>query len=166
LKCEHCNEREATVHYTEIEKNEKKEIHLCEECYRQKFMPVHKIANFTEILQNFLHGTFPEGASTAGAICPTCGISMAEFRAGGRLGCPNDYHVFGDALKPLLEKIQHDTGHVGKVPRHAGAKLKRKNQLIRFRRDLERAVQREEYEEAAHLRDQIRQLSEDDDGPA
>jgi len=166
LKCENCNEREATVHYTEIENNEKKEIHLCEECYRQKFMPVHKLANFTEILQSFLQGSFPEGATTAGAICPTCGISMAEFRASGRLGCPNDYRVFAEALKPLLEKIQHDAGHVGKVPRHAGAKLKRKNQLIQLRRELERAVQREEYETAAELRDRIRQLSEDDDEPA
>ena len=166
MKCENCNEHEATVHYTEIEDTEKREIHLCDECYRQKFTPMHKLTNFTEILQNLLHGATAEHAATAGAICPTCGISMAEFRAAGRFGCPNDYHVFAESLNPLLEKVQHDLRHVGKVPPHAGDALKRKNQAIRLRRELERAVQREEYEEAARLRDEIRRLAGSDDDNA
>ena len=163
MKCEECNEREATVHYTEIESNEKREIHLCEECYRHKLTPIQKMQDFTEVLQNLLQGALREQSPSAGPICPSCGISIAEFRGSGRFGCPNDYHVFGESLNALLERIQHGVRHVGKVPSHAGDQLKRENELIRLRRELERAVQREEYEEAAQLRDAVRKLAEDKD---
>ena len=165
VKCENCNEREATVHYTEIENDDKREIHLCEECYRQKLTPVQKAVEFAEVLQNLLQGAVREQSAAAGAICPSCGISIAEFRAAGRFGCPNDYKVFAEQIKPLLEKIQHDARHVGKVPARAGDRLRRENELIRLRREIERAVQREEYERAAQLRDEIRKLTEkaDDD---
>ncbi len=165
MKCENCNEREATVHYTEIEGAEKREIHLCEECYRAKAAPVQKVVDCAEFLKGMLHGALKEQGAAAQAICPTCGISLAEFRTSGRFGCPNDYHVFQDAIRPLLEKIQHGTRHVGSVPSRAGAELQRENELIRLRRELERAVQREEYEEAARLRDRIRQLAGSQDEP-
>jgi protein arginine kinase activator len=159
MKCESCNERESTVHFTEIEGNEKREMHLCEECYRQKAAPVQKVVDFAELLKGLLHGTLKDQGAAGKAMCPTCGISLAEFRASGRFGCPNDYHVFQDAIRPLIEKIQHSARHVGSVPTRAGVELQRENELIRLRRDLERAVQREEYEEAAGLRDRIRTLA-------
>lgn len=158
MKCENCNERDATVHYTEIEGSKKREIHLCEECYRQKAAPAQKVVDLAELLKSMLHGTVTETGGTK-AICPTCGISLAEFRSSGRFGCPNDYRVFTESIVPLLEKIQHGTRHVGGVPTRVGAELKRENELIRLRRELERAVQREEYEAAAQLRDRIRQLA-------
>lgn len=159
MKCENCNDREATVHYTEIEGSEKREIHLCEECYREKATPVVKMVDFTEMLKGLLSSALKDQGAAAQAMCPTCGITLAEFRASGRFGCPNDYHVFNEAVAPLLEKIQHGPRHVGSVPSRAGEKLQKENELIRLRRDLERAVQREEYEEAAGLRDRIRELS-------
>jgi len=163
MKCENCHEREATVHYTEIENGDKREIHLCEECYRQKLTPVQKAMDFTEMLKQLLHGAVQDQGASARAICPTCGISLAEFRAAGRLGCPNDYRVFKEALGPLIEKLQHGTRHLGRVPKRAGSKLQRKNNLIRLRRELERAVQREVYEKAAELRDRIRESNADED---
>lgn len=167
MKCENCNKEEATVHYTEIEGTEKREIHLCEECYRQKAAPVQQVADLGELLKSLLHGAIKEQGAAAKAMCPTCGISLAEFRGSGRFGCPNDYKVFQDALIPLLEKIQHGVRHVGTVPSHAGIELQKENELIRLRRELERAVQREEYEEAASIRDRIRELAgKDADRPA
>jgi len=163
VKCENCKEQEATVHYTEIDGRQKNEIHLCEECYRQKLTPVQKIVDFGEVLKGLLQGTLKEQTAAAKAICPTCGISLAEFRASGRFGCPNDYDVFDEFLRPLLEKIQHGTRHVGRVPSRAGTELQRENELIQLRRELERAVQREEYEEAARLRDRIREIGGDED---
>ena len=164
MKCESCNEREATVHYTEINGAEKREIHLCEECYRQRLTPVQKTVDFAELLKGLLHGTVKEQGEAANAICPTCGISLVEFRSGGRLGCPNDYHIFGEVVGVLIEKLQHGNRHVGKVPSRAGAELKRENSLIRLRRDLERAVQREEYEVAASLRDRIHRITGSENG--
>lgn len=160
MKCENCGDHDATVHYTEIEGAEKREIHLCEDCYRQKAAPAQKMVDFAEMLKVLLHGSgMKEHGAASKAICPTCGISLAEFRASGRFGCPNDYKIFQDAIAPLLEKIQHGTRHVGSVPSRAGMELQRENELIRLRRELERAVQREEYEEAARIRDKIRELA-------
>jgi len=163
MKCENCSNNDATVHYTEIEGAEKREIHLCEECYRQKAAPVQKVMEFADLLKTLLHGALKEQGAAAKALCPTCGISLAEFRASGRFGCPNDYKVFHEAIAPLLEKIQHGVRHVGTVPSRAGVELQRENELIRLRRELERAVQREEYEEAARLRDCIRTLADKSD---
>ena len=159
MKCEHCNENEATVHYTEIEGAEKREIHLCEECYRQKLVPVQNVTAFADVLKGLLQSMLKERDGAANAICPTCGLSLAEFHASGRLGCPNDYRVFSEAIELLVEKIQHSNRHMGKVPSRAGVTLERKNTLIRLRRELERAVQREEYEAAAKVRDKIRKLA-------
>lgn len=159
MKCDNCNENEATVHYTEIEGAEKREIHLCEMCYHQKAAPVQKMVDFADMLKNMLTSALKEEGVGPQAMCPTCGISLAEFRASGRFGCPEDYRVFREALVPLLEKIQHGPRHVGSVPTRAGEELQRENELIRLRRELERAVQREEYEEAASLRDRIRKLT-------
>jgi len=163
VKCESCEEREATVHYTEIDGEKKREIHLCEECYRQKLTPVQKAADFAELLKGVFQGVIQQEGAATSAICPTCGISLAEFRAAGRFGCPHDYRVFGDAVSALIEKLQHGNRHVGKVPSRAGDALGRENTLIRLRRELERAVQREEFEQAAALRDQIRDLAEKND---
>ena len=91
--------------------------------------------------------------------CPSCGITFREFRAQGLLGCPDDYEAFKDLLSPLLERA-HGEGpqHVGKVPSYAAPAVKDRARLIKLRRDLEAALQVEDYEAAATLRDQIDRL--------
>ena len=160
MKCEECGENEATVHFTEIVDNEKREMHLCEECARSKSVPLHKAISLSDLLTNLLNQVgAKESGELAGLACPSCGITYAEFRTAGRFGCPHDYEVFRRPLNELLEKIQHDVRHVGKVPPDAGAELHRQNELVRLRRELERAAQSEEFEKAAQLRDRIAELS-------
>jgi len=161
MKCEDCGDSDATVHFTEIINGEKQEMHLCEECARRKSIPMQKALSLSDLLQNLLSqvSSGEVGEELASVACPVCGMSYADFRETGRFGCPNDYQVFRSSLKDLLVKIQHDVRHVGKVPPAGGENLRRQNELIRLRRDLERAVQREEYEEAAGLRDRIAGLS-------
>jgi len=84
--------------------------------------------------------------------CPDCGIKFMEFRAGGRLGCPQDYWAFSKGLMPLLQRYHGTTRHVGKrARRHEGAMDR-----LRLRTRLREAIAREEYEEAARLRDLLR----------
>jgi protein arginine kinase activator len=85
-------------------------------------------------------------------VCPDCGIKYMEFRAGGRLGCPLDYWVFSKGLTPLLQRFHGATRHVGKVARHRDGAMDR----LRMRTQLREAIAREEYEEAARLRDLLR----------
>lgn len=160
MKCQACKKRDATVHFTDIEGNEKREVHLCEECAREKSGIPPKSVTLEEILSNLIQQHSKESAKLLKTACPNCGMSYIEFKAGGRLGCASDYVIFEEGLTPLLEKLHQGTQHVGKTPSRAGAVVQRENELIRLRRELDRAVQREEYEKAARIRDRIQQLTE------
>jgi protein arginine kinase activator len=92
----------------------------------------------------------------ANLTCPDCGITYAEFRNQGRLGCPHDYEVFAEPLAEVLEKVHGATEHLGKLPHRAGADLTEQRQLMQLRRQLQEAVENEKYEEAARLRDLIK----------
>jgi protein arginine kinase activator len=95
-----------------------------------------------------------------GKLCDTCGTKFVEFRNTGRLGCPHDYDAFRDELLPLLENIHGDIKHAGKSPRRLPAAKAHQQELAQLRRKLSQAVTAEAYEEAARLRDRIRELEE------
>jgi protein arginine kinase activator len=161
LKCDSCN-KPATVHLTEIRNGKKIEKHLCEQCAAQsEGLPVKSHTPINELLTNFVmaHSGLQKGA--AEATCEGCGITWAEFRQGGLFGCANDYTVFEKDLTPLLQRAHEGaTHHVGKVPTRrggTGVPMKRQIDLSKLRKELGKAVEAEDYERAAKLRDQIKQ---------
>jgi protein arginine kinase activator len=153
MKCQRCT-KAATKHITEVAAPEQvEEMHLCEDC-AQKFLyePSKndaKIESGGEDLEETAAGT---------ASCSVCGLKFVEFRNSGRLGCPHDYSEFRDELMPLLENIHGETRHAGKTPRRLPETRKTHGELLQLRKQLLQAVTREAYEEAASLRDRIRQL--------
>jgi protein arginine kinase activator len=158
LKCQKCS-KAATMHITEVIGDEQfEEHHLCEEC-AQKYLyePPKKSHAKAEI------GAGDE-AEELGTLnhkeCPICGIKFVEFRNSGRLGCPHDYQEFREELLPLLDNIHGETRHAGKTPRRLPQTKQAQGELIQLRKQLQQAVTREAYEEAAQLRDRIRQLEE------
>jgi protein arginine kinase activator len=162
MKCDKCN-RPATVHLTEIQGGKKMEKHLCEQCAAQaEGLPVKSHTPINELLTNFVlahSGTAKE--SSTGTACEHCGITWAEFRQSGLLGCEHDYAFFDKDLTPLLSRAHEGaTHHLGKVPTRRGGTtvpVKRQFDLTKLRKELARAVEGEDYERAAKLRDQIRQ---------
>lgn len=90
--------------------------------------------------------------------CPHCGITFREFRQKGRLGCPQDYDFFATELEPLLYSIHGRKEHSGKRPQAGARGGQRHSELLRLKREMQVAVEREDYESAARLRDQIRNL--------
>ena len=160
--CQICKKRVATVHLTEIIKNQKKEIHLCEECASKKgvaFKP-HQFS-ISDLLSGLVSSQAAQEIAKMGQMkCPICGISYLDFRSSGRLGCATDYTVFKEGLMPLLEKIHGSTEHLGKVPLGEGADRKRGRELLELRQALKRAIEKEDYEKAAGLRDRIHKLEE------
>jgi protein arginine kinase activator len=80
-----------------------------------------------------------------------------EFRAGGRLGCPHDYDVFRVGLVPLLEHFHRALKHVGKVPKRRHVDSEQQAELLDLRQRLRQAIDDEAYEEAARIRDLLRQ---------
>ena len=90
--------------------------------------------------------------------CPQCGITFFEFRNQGRLGCAHDYVFFEAELDPLISNIHGATQHVGKKPKRADVGIEKQTDLIRLRKELDKAIKREDYEQASKLRDQIRSV--------
>lgn len=161
MKCDNCA-NPATVHLTEIRSGKKIEKHLCEKCAAatEGFPAAKTHTPINELLTNFVlaHSGGQKETTTA---CPTCGLTWAEFRQGGLLGCENDYAVFEKDLTPLVQRA-HDgaTHHTGKSPARRGGPAtpsRKAVDLTKLRKELARAVDAEDYEKAAKLRDQIRQ---------
>jgi protein arginine kinase activator len=164
VKCQFCS-KPATVHLTEVVNNQKKELHLCQACAEeQQLVNKQQELNLPAILQHLIGQHLgAQSDELARTRCPACGIRYMEFRSQGRLGCPHDYAVFRVGLEPLLEKIHRSTRHVGKVPRHRGPSTDRLVEIVQLRRQLQSAVDAEAYEEAARIRDLLRQKEATDE---
>lgn len=160
-KCRRCS-KPATLHITEIRDSKAVAIHLCETCAREYLetpadstssSPASDLAAKLEELVN-------EGSEEmlASLCCPTCGITFADFRETGRFGCPHDYTEFMNELLPLLENIHEDTKHTGKHPVSRRAAAHEQTRMIQLRNLLQEAVECEDYESAAKIRDEIASL--------
>ena len=156
LNCDKCG-KPATVHLTEISNGQKMEKHLCEDCAVTEGITIKANVPISQLLEDFILQGSSE--TTDEKACEICGIHFSEFRKKGLLGCSHDYDAFAEALDPLLERTHEGaTQHIGKVPRRAGADQKKMNELLKFRAQLKSAVTAENYEQAAALRDQIKEL--------
>ena len=161
-KCDNCK-NPATVHLTEIKGGKKVEKHLCQQCAeQQEGIPVNKAHTpINELLTNFVLA-HSQGTKelTTNQVCEHCGLPWAEFKQGGLLGCEHDYTQFEKDLTPLLQRAHEGaTHHLGKVPVRrggSGVPMKRQADLARLRKDLQKAVEGEDYERAAKIRDQIK----------
>lgn len=163
MKCQSCS-RAATVHLTDIVNGHKKELHLCQDCAEKQQLIKKQELNLPAILQTLIGQHVDQLTDKLARLtCPECGIKYMEFRAEGRLGCPNDYEVFRAGLEPLLQRIHRAAKHVGKVPRHRHRNQTLQAELVDLRKRLRQAVEEEAYEEAAHVRDLIRQREATDE---
>jgi len=158
FKCDKCD-KPATIHLTEIVSGEKIEKHLCEDCAVAEGITVKANVPISQLLESFILQSSSDDEEQAAEKCDVCGMTFAEFRSRGLLGCPHDYDAFEASLAPLLERA-HDgaTQHIGKVPHRASSDQKKQNAMLRLRAELKGAVAAEDYERAAVLRDQIKQL--------
>ena len=171
MLCDKCKSKEARIYYTEIVGGKKIEQHLCEDCAAeltsfQKDIP----------LESILSGLFSMNSGNE-SICSRCGMSYQEFRRVGKFGCASCYKTFGRFLQGNLKRIQGAAVHTGKVPASlasrqlaeaekniiaktgaAGTGRPEKDMARRLEQQLKEAVREEKYEEAARLRDQLREM--------
>lgn len=160
--CERCKKAQATFHLTNIDRSGSKvERHLCDKCAAEEglLQSAKPTVDLNEILENFVASSKSQSSELSELICDACGLSYVEFRNQGLLGCAKDYEVFKEPITRLLERT-HDgaTHHCGKAPASSADTYKPHHDLQRLRRKLDEAVAAEDYERAAELRDQIRQL--------
>ena len=156
MLCDQCATREAVVHLTQIVDNAVTQLHLCEKCAAAKgiettiAMPKHPLAGVLQAAQD-------QAALSADAQrCAFCGTSQKDFRSSGRLGCAHCYGAFAESLRDLLRRVHGNARHVGHRYRPLNREAADKaGSLELLRERLQRAVEREEFEAAAALRDEI-----------
>jgi protein arginine kinase activator len=159
MQCDQCGEREAVVHLTQIVDNAVTQLHLCEKCAAAKgiettvAVPNHPLAGVLQAAHDHV------SLASDAARCAFCGTSQKDFRDSGRLGCSHCYGAFAESLRELLRRVHGNARHVGRryVTRNPEA-ASRAGSLAVLRERLQQAVEREEFETAAALRDEIQGL--------
>jgi protein arginine kinase activator len=170
MLCDNCKERDAIINLTQVEHDSKVTLHLCEQCAQQKGVETGG-AVLKSPLGNFLGAVVKGGGGggSAGALvpaagdglrCPVCGSTMRDFRDSGRLGCDQCYVAFDAHLRDLLRKLHGSSQHVGERYQVPGERATDdpRGRLLELKAQLRRAVEGENFELAAELRDRIRVL--------
>jgi protein arginine kinase activator len=162
MRCDQCKEREAVINLTQVEHDTKVTLHLCEQCAQDKGIETGTVV-LKSPLGTFLSAmgkgtTLPVPAETV--RCPTCGATLRDFRDSGRLGCADCYLAFADHLRDLLRRLHGSSQHIGEryVVPGAEGEATPTSRLLDLREQLRRAVEDENFELAAELRDRIRVL--------
>ena len=159
--CGKCGQQTATVHMTQIVNNEKKEIYLCQNCAVQPDLPFSFENFFQGLLDTFQSQQQQKqtGAPEHAAVqCPKCGLTHEDFKNTGRFGCADCYGAFREHLNGIFKNIQAGQSHEGKFPKRHGIQLNRQKKSQQLKKALAKAIEDEEYESAAVLRDEIRAL--------
>ena len=163
MLCEKCHQKPATVHMHQIINGAKTEIHLCQDCSTQIEAPISIETLFNGLLGSFLSMAADKQSSHMTHVhyepCPTCGMTYEGFKsAGGKLGCAACYRVFSRELDAILKNVQASVKHEGKFPKKYGRAMFQKKEAGRLRSLMRKAIEDENFEEAARLRDEIRIL--------
>jgi protein arginine kinase activator len=158
MLCDHCKQNEAIIHLTQIVDNQMRTFHLCQGCAAAKGLePGVNVGNvpLTDFLAQVGRGAEPAGNGP----CPFCGLKLEEFKKTGRLGCSHCYVAFEGNLRGLLRRLHGSVQHVGKVYLPPDpTRAEQQERLAGLRRKLDKAVELEDFERAAQIRDMIRTL--------
>jgi protein arginine kinase activator len=159
--CTNCGQRPSKIHYTEIVNNEMTSMDLCVECAEARGIDVEKKESYG--LGDLVAGLIDNSAQTEseqlGKVkCPSCGFDYSSFKKIGRFGCPECYAAFEKQLIPLLRQLHGSTRHQGKSPEAPGPMLELRREIKDLQEALTEAVSDERFEEAAKIRDHIREL--------
>ena len=161
MQCSVCKVKPASVHLTQIVGDKMQKLDLCEECAKVK--GVNDPAGFAMADIMLGLGAAQELEQSGGGVeikCPRCGFTQADFKKSGRLGCPECYRTFADGLASLLKTMHKGTRHTGKAPEALKMSRENADRLKLLQKKLAKAIESEDFELAAGLRDEIKQMSE------
>src|SRR5215472_186151 len=167
MLCCICKEKEATVHLTQIQGDKMQKVDLCEECAKTKGVTDPTSFYLADVLLGLGASHEIEQASGGAEIkCARCGFTQADFKKAGRLGCPECYRTFAEPLEGLLKTMHKGVRHVGKVPESLRQTRDLSDRLKSLEKKLTKAIEQEDFEEAAILRDEIKQTTARMSNPA
>lgn len=166
MLCQECHQNEANIHIVKHVDGRQTELNLCAGCARKNeelevsFEPqfsLHKL--FASMLNQNLRDN-RKARQAVDTQCPTCGLTFSQFSQIGRLGCSDCFSTFEEQLRPLLRRIHASCVHTGKVPRKIQGRVRAVREIDQLKEELQVRINKEEFEEAALLRDRIRLLEE------
>ncbi len=162
MVCDNCRERDAVVHLTQVVDGAVTQVHLCEKCAADKGVettvaaPKTPLTSLLQTVQQQL-ATGPSDQTR----CVFCQGTYKDFRASGRLGCARCYSAFEPQLRDLLQRVHGSTRHTGRqYAPPAPDQLQRASTVLELREQLRRAIELEQFEQAAKLRDQLKEAAE------
>lgn len=162
--CQNCGENPANLWVTKIMEGQVSKQHLCDECFRKLSgyslpftlaLPINimnPFASLAEGLKPFKTAKFQ--------VCKNCSTSWSDFLQSGFLGCPQCYKSFSKFLTPIMEDIHSSLTYKGKVPKRLPEGIKLQASLQQLKQELFRSIDKENYEEAARIRDEMQVLKE------
>ncbi len=165
--CEICGERIATLHFTKIINGQKSEFHLCENCVNKDNSYLdfdYNDFSFNHLLSGLLSldqmGGKPLYTDINSEKCLTCGLTFSEFKNNGKFGCSDCYKYFANKLDPIFRRVHGNSRHNGKVPNRLRSDNQFGNEINKLKEDLKLKIYSEEFEEAAVIRDKIKEIEE------
>ncbi len=158
--CEACGERPAEIRVTDVARGRIEERMLCSVCAAQLGVDVGGSTDFTvsKLVAGMGESEQAQGTPAPEVSCPACGLTLTEFRGSGKLGCPDCYQAFAKDLTVLIRRLQGSLRHTGRGPGERTTQQAIQLELAALRNRLAEAVANEAYEEAARIRDRIREL--------
>ncbi|PYG87988.1 protein arginine kinase activator [Ruminiclostridium sufflavum DSM 19573] len=158
MLCQNCQKRPAKVQLTQIKNNAKVDIYLCEQCANE-ISHTEFVApfGFNDLLFGLFGSQIKQDAPVA-LKCSECGMEYSEFLKSSRVGCSKCYKAFEPKLDSIIKRLHGNAEHHGKVPNRVSSNISVPNEVEKLKQLLNGAIQKEEYEEAAKIRDRIRSL--------
>lgn len=161
MLCEKCLKNEATTHVKNLINGEYSEYMLCDECSKNLgFSSLLSDINneFSSFVDTMFSNALP--ARSGATRCKKCGSTYNDILSSRKLGCSSCFDLYKDEIKDSILSIHGDVTHVGKVPKNYYKKLENKKKVEKLKEELSLAVEKEEYEKAATLRDKIKEIEE------
>lgn len=144
-----------------------KKVCLCDSCAKERGVTDPTGFSLADLLLGGLPGGPGTVAATASPVAPgngkrcvTCGFTLDDLKRVRRFGCSDCYGTFSDEVGQMVRGMHKGTSHIGKVPEGLMAIQFRHQRIEELRSRLEQAITSESYEEAAGIRDEIRNLDE------
>ncbi|MDR0880448.1 MAG: UvrB/UvrC motif-containing protein [Clostridioides sp.] len=159
MLCQICKNKEAVVYYNELINGQERELYLCTECAKKYTDFSIDIPSSVMNIASQL-GLQEEEESKSQLKCPVCGMGYSDFRKTGLFGCSSCYDTFRDQIDPMIKSIHGQTEHIGKVPKESLAEINIQSELKKLKEDLDIAIISERYEQAAVIRDKIKNIEE------
>ena len=163
--CQDCKKKDATVHLTQIINNEKIVLSLCKGCAAKRgfHSPLDNVPfPLASILQGLIQQQFAGKKETVPDItCTRCGLTFEEFTQQGRFGCGDCYRTFRPRLELIMRKIHGSSLHKGKLPVTSKDEPLPIKEEERLEGELKKAIEAEDFERAADLRDKLKAIRED-----